>query len=318
MRGTNLGVLVAGARQRMRQVGMSDDQISRVEELGELQPRLTLHAPIAGVLVELRAREDMTVMPGDTLFRINGLSTVWANAEVPESQAALLRPGAPVEARSAAFPSSVFTGVVEAVLPEVDAETRTIKARVALENPDLQLAPGMFVSVAVAGPARDTLMIPTEAVIATGRRTVVIRAEANGTFQPVDVEIGIESNGRTEIRQGLRAGQIVVVSGQFLIDSEASLRATSTRMEDRPPASGPTIEHFGEGKVETLDSESITLSHGPIPSIEWPAMTMRFALPPGVPAQGVAIGDVVRFAFTVGDDGTPRVSRIEPVAEKTQ
>ncbi|HEX5059406.1 MAG TPA: efflux RND transporter periplasmic adaptor subunit [Kofleriaceae bacterium] len=318
MRGTELAVLVDGARQRMRQVGMSDEQIRRVEELGQVQPRIALRAPLAGVIVELEAREGMTVMPGDTLFRINGLSTVWANAAVPESQAALLRPGAPVEARSAAIPDTVFAGTVQAILPDVDPDTRTIKARVELANPDFELAPGMFVSVALAGPATDTLIVPTEAVIETGRRTVVMLAESNGTFQPVDVEIGIESNGQTEIKRGLSVGQMVVVSGQFLIDSEASLRATSTRMEDRPPMNEPTTEHFGEGKVESLDDESVTLSHAPIPSVPWPAMTMRFALPPGGPLHGVEVGDDVRFAFAMGGDGNPRITRIEPIAESPQ
>src|SRR5690606_32837621 len=111
------------------------------------------------------------------------------------------------------------------------------------------------------------------------------------------------------------AGQRVVVSGQFLIDSEASLRATSTRMYEMPQEDGPTTEHFGEGKIEMLDAESVTLSHGPISSLEWPAMTMSFALPQGSPLQGVEIGDDVRFAFAMGDDGAPRITRIEPLAE---
>ena len=242
MRGTDLAVLVDAARQRMRQAGMSDEQIRRVEEQGELQPRITLRAPLGGVLVELDAREGMTAMPGETLFRINGLSTVWVNAEVPESQAALLRPGAAVEARSPAIPGTTFAGAVQAILPDVDPITRTIKARVELANPDLELAPGMFVSVALAGPATDALLVPTEAVIETGRRTVVMLAEADGTFQPVDVELGVEANGQSEITRGLAAGQRVVVSGQFLIDSEASLRATSARMEGVPPAQTPARE----------------------------------------------------------------------------
>jgi len=315
MRGTDLGVLVDAARQRMRQVGMTDDQIRRVEELGALQPRITLRAPIGGVIVELEAREGMTVMPGQTLFRINGLATVWANAEVPESQAALLRPGAAVEARSPAIPDAVFAGAVQAILPDVDPATRTIKARVELANQDGRLAPGMFVSVALAGPVTDALMVPTEAVIETGRRTVVMVAGSDGTFQPVDVAIGIEANGQTEIKRGLEAGQRVVVSGQFLVDSEASLRATGTRMEDTAPEQTTTREHASEGKIEALDAASVTLSHGPIPSVPWPAMTMRFLLPDGDAARDFRTGESVRFAFTLGDDGQPHITRIEPTAE---
>jgi Cu(I)/Ag(I) efflux system membrane fusion protein len=242
MQGTALGPLVDGARQRMRLVGMSDAQIERVERTGRTQPRMTLAAPIGGVVVELTAREGATVTAGATLLRINGLSTVWAQAEVPESQAALVRPGASVQARSPAVPGSAFDGKVQAILPEVDAGTRTLKARVQLANPGGRLMPGMFVTMEFAPAQRQkALLVPSDAVIQTGRRTVVMLAEDDGHFRPVEVQAGLESGGRTEIRQGLRAGQRVVVSSQFLIDSEASLRGLEARLNDAPapgPASG--------------------------------------------------------------------------------
>jgi len=234
MQGQDLSSLRDGARQRMRQAGMSDAQIRLVETSGRLQPRVTLVAPVSGVVVELQAREGMTVAPGATLFRINSLSTVWANADVPESRAALLRPGAPVEGRSAALPDAVFKGIVQAILPEVDAATRTLKARVELANPGNRLVPGMFVTVALGTQAQQALAVPTEAVIQTGERSVVMLAGANGTYRPVDVETGIESGGLTEIRRGLGLGQKVVVSGQFLLDSEASLKGLGARTGDAP------------------------------------------------------------------------------------
>jgi Cu(I)/Ag(I) efflux system membrane fusion protein len=315
MRGPDVAALLDGARHRMQQVGMTEEQVRRIEQLGELVPRIALRAPIAGVVVELGAREGMTVLPGDTLFRINGLSTVWVNALVPESQAGLLKPGAAAEARSPAIPETVFAGSVGAILPQVDPTTRTITARVELANPDWQLAPGMFVDVALAGPSIDGLIVPTEAVIATGERTVVMVAGADGTFAPVDVELGIETNGQTMIRRGLAAGQRVVISGQFLLDSEANLRAAGTRMDAAPPPPGPTTEHFGEGTVELLDDDGVTISHGPIASLEWPSMTMEFALPEGGPLRGIESGQAVRFAFTIGADGHPSLTRIEPLAE---
>jgi Cu(I)/Ag(I) efflux system membrane fusion protein len=232
--GAELDTLVDAARQRMRQAGMTEEQIRRVAESREVEARITLTAPIAGVVVEVAAREGMAVMPGATLFRINGLRTVWVEAAVPETQAALLRPGAAVEARAQALPSMTFTGTVEAILPEVDPITRTLKARLEIANPDYTLAPGMFVDVALATGAAEALTVPTEAVIRTGTRTVVIRVAEDGAFEPADVETGVESGGRTEIRRGLEAGQRIVASGQFLIDSEASLRATGTRMQETP------------------------------------------------------------------------------------
>ena len=114
---------------------MSEAQIELVESSGRTQPRLTLAAPIAGIVTELIARAGMTVMAGATLFRINGLSTVWANAELPESQAALVRPGAKVQARSPAVPGATFNGKVQALLPDVNASTRTLKARLELAAP---------------------------------------------------------------------------------------------------------------------------------------------------------------------------------------
>ena len=235
MQGTDLESLVDGARQRMRLVGMSDAQIRLVESSGRTQPRITLTAPIGGVVVELMARDGMTVMAGATLFRINGLSTVWANAEVPESQAALVRPGAKVQAKSPAVPGATFIGKVQALLPDVNASTRTLKARLELANPGSRLVPGMFVQMQLMDQrAEKSLLIPTEAVIQTGKRTVVMVAEEGGRFRPVEVDAGIESAGQTEIKRGLKLGQRVVVSSQFLIDSEASLKGVEARLNDEP------------------------------------------------------------------------------------
>jgi Cu(I)/Ag(I) efflux system membrane fusion protein len=231
MQGTELATLIDAARQRMRQVGMSDAQIKHVETSGTAQPRTTLVSPISGVVVELMAREGMAVMPGATLFRINGLSSVWANAEVPESQAALLRPGTRVQAKSPAVPGTTFSGTVQAILPEVNTSTRTLTARLELANPGNRLVPGMFIQMQFADTqAAKVTLIPTEAVIQTGKRTVVMLAENEGRFRPVEVEIGIESGGQTEIKHGLQVGQHVVVSSQFLIDSEASLKGIETRL----------------------------------------------------------------------------------------
>jgi Cu(I)/Ag(I) efflux system membrane fusion protein len=206
-----------------------------VEASGKVQARMTITAPISGVVGELTAREGMTVMAGAPLFRINGLSTVWVNAELPESLAAQVRPGNPVEARTPALPGAVFSGKVSAIVPEVSAATRTIKARIELANPHGRLVPGMFATVNFTPQARkEVLLIPSEAVIQTGKRSVVVAALGDGRFASVDVELGLESNGQTEVRKGLQAGQKVVVSGQFLVDSEANLRAAASRMDSMP------------------------------------------------------------------------------------
>jgi Cu(I)/Ag(I) efflux system membrane fusion protein len=315
MTGTRLEALVEGARQRMRLAGMSEDQILLVESTGKVQARSTVNAPIGGVVTELGAREGMTVMAGTTLFRINGLGSVWVNAEVREAQASPVRPGTPVDARTPALPGTAFKGRVNALLPEVNPATRTLKARVELANPNRKLVPGMFVTVMFA-PAehREVLLVPSEAVIRTGRRSVVIVAQGDGQFAPADVEIGIESNGRTEIRNGLDAGQKVVVSGQFLIDSEASLKGAEMRMGDAPAGKADTLTHRGEGKIERIGKDEVTLSHGPIPSLEWGPMTMAFRLPATGLPRNLAVGDTVTFEFRDAADGVFEITSISAVA----
>lgn len=301
--GTTVAGLVEGARQRMRLAGMTEDHIRAIESGGKVQARITITAPIGGVVGEIVAREGMTVMTGAPLFRLNGLSTLWVYAEVPEAAAAYVRPGSPIEARATAVPDVVFKGKVGAILPEVNPATRTIKARIELANPAGRLVPGMFASVDFSSAARnDVLLIPTEAVIQTGKRTVVMVAQGDGKFTPVNVEIGREDNGETEIRKGLAEGQKVVVSAQFLIDSEANLRATETRMSE--VAQAPTTMHRAQGTIESIDDGEVTISHGAIPTLKWDAMTMSFKLPPGSMPAGIGVGDEVTFEVKPTADGS--------------
>lgn len=311
MKGTDLEVLVDGARQRMRLAGMSETQIRAVEDAGSVRPRALVTAPIGGVLTEVAVREGMTVTAGMTMFRINGVATVWANAEIPESLVSLVRPGARVEARSPSLPDGVFPGRVGALLPQVDPATRTIRARIELGNPQGRLVPGMFVTVAFLDPSvRETVLVPTEAIIQTGRRAVVMVAEADGAFRPVDVEIGMEANGQSEVKRGLRPGQRVVVSGQYLLDSEASLSGLQSRVQPDAQPSARAI-HAGSATVEALDPDAVTLSHGPIPSLKWGDMTMSFRRPVGSPMPNLKAGDRVDFEFEMDAEG-PRLTSIRP------
>ncbi|CAN5673349.1 efflux RND transporter periplasmic adaptor subunit [soil metagenome] len=310
--------LLDGARQRMRLVGMSDAQIRQIESSGKVHTRIAVTAPDNGVIAELIAREGMTVMTGAPLFRINGLSTVWVNAEIPESAVAQIHAGNPVDARTPSLPGSVFTGKVSTILPEVNASTRTLKARIELTNRAAQLVPGMFITVHFGSANnKEVLLIPSEAVIQTGTRTVVMVALGEGKFMPIDVDIGAEANGLTEIRKGLEVGQKIVISGQFLIDSEASLKGTISRMNDMPAsdASMPVVStHRGQGKVEKIDKNEITLSHGPIASLQWGAMTMGFTLPSAGLPRNVALGDAVTFEIRAVKDGQFQIVSISPVA----
>ena len=308
--------LIAAARQRMLLTGMTEAQVARVDSSGVTQPRITITAPTSGLVAELVARVGMTVTPGMTLARINGLATVWALAEVPESQIALLRPGAQVEASSPGAPGTVFKGKVEAILPEVAPVTRTLKARVQLANPGAALSPGMLVTMKfMDGQSTPVLLVPTEAIIATGQRNVVMLAEEGGRYRPLNVETGIESAGQTEIKKGLTVGQRVVVSSQFLIDSEASLKGVEARLNNEAPAQTvKPVTHQGEAKVEAINKDGVTLSHGPIPSAGWGDMTMTFQPPANGLPRNVAVGDQVQFEFVMPKDADPTLTGISPLA----
>lgn len=229
------------ARQRLVVLGVPEAAIRAIETDRKTHPTTTVSSPIDGVVTELSVREGSAFAAGAPLFRINGLASVWVNAQVPEARVSMIPPGAPTTARATAWPGESFAGRVIALLPEVDPQTRTLTARVALDNPRDRLAPGMYVSLEFAGSQNEPqLIVPSEAVIMTGQRSVVIVVREGGGFDVANVTIGTEADGKTTILSGLTEGQSVVVSGQFLIDSEASLRSAIGRLEAADDADAAT------------------------------------------------------------------------------
>ncbi len=217
--------LLAAARQRLRLSGMPAGLIAQMERSGRVQSVLTVASPIGGVVQTLDVREGMTMAVGQTLARINGLDRLWLQVAVPQSQGAALAVGQAVESRFVGLPGQVVKGAVSAILPAIAGDSRTVQVRVELPNADGTLRPGMTAQVRLAqSSALSVLQVPSEALIRTGKRTLVMLAEEGGHYRPVDVEVGAESQEMTLIRSGLQEGQQVVASGQFLLDSEASLR----------------------------------------------------------------------------------------------
>lgn len=221
--------LTAAARKRLRLMGMSDALIGEVERTGRTNGTVTIRSPIAGVIQSLDARQGVTLGAGQTLAQITSIGTVWLNAAVPEAQAGMVRVGRGASAALAAFPGETFTGRVIAILPTAQADSRTLTVRIELANRGGRLRPGMFASVALGSDQRQALTVPSEAVIRTGARTLVILALADGRYRPAEVHTGREGGGRTEILAGLAAGEELVASGQFLLDSEASLTGIVAR-----------------------------------------------------------------------------------------
>jgi membrane fusion protein, copper/silver efflux system len=235
--------LRAASRERLQVLGLTPADI-RAARRGS-GAAITLHAPQAGVVTTLDVREGQRVGAGQTLMTVNGLSTVWVEAALPQAAAGTVRSGTPVVVTVDALPGRSFHGTVETLLPDVDAMTRTQRARIVLDNPDGALSPGMFASVQLnPTPDEAVPVVPDDALIATGTRTRVILAEGDGHFRAVSVRTGRAAGGYTEVLDGLHGGEKVVVSGQFLIDSEANLSGALQRLNDttaKPasPASAP-------------------------------------------------------------------------------
>lgn len=225
------------ARQRLAVLGVPQTTIQAVERDRKTDPTTTLVAPSDGVVTDLAVREGTAFIAGGPLFRINGLATVWINAQIPEAQVSAVGENPGIEARATAWPGAIFRARIATLLPDVNSQTRTATARVVIDNPERRLLPGMFVSLsfAMAG-GEPQLVVPSEAVIVTGERSVVVVVREDGAFDVAPVQVGTERDGVSTILSGLEEGQSIVLSGQFLIDSEASLRATVDRLSQKPAA----------------------------------------------------------------------------------
>ena len=310
--------LEAAARQRLVLLGMPSGLIDSVARTGRISNVVTITTPVGGAIETLDVRQGMTVSMGQTLAQVSGLSTVWLTAAVPEVQAGHVKVGQQVTVDLTAFPGETFTGRVSAILPTAQADSRTLSVRVELPNSGGKLRPGMFANVHLNGQSSPALFVPSEALIRTGKRTIAMLASGNGRFMPAEVQVGRENGDRTEILSGLNEGDKVVASGQFLIDSEASLAGIDARpltagsSESRPSSSTPALLQT-RGVIEQLTGNSITLSHEPVPAIGWPAMTMTFKLDPPTLAKGLKVGDHVAFGFVQNPDG-PAIKTIQPIA----
>ena len=303
--------LEAAARQRLRLLGMPEGLIEAVARDGRVRTVVTVSTPQGGALQTLDVRPGMAVSLGQTLAQVSGLGVVWLNAAVPQALAGQVKVGQSARAELTAFPGEVFTGRVTAILPAAQVDSRTLQARVELPNRGGRLRPGMFAAVHLSGEAHPALFLPSEALIRTGKRTLAMVAGDGGRFQPVEVRTGREDGGRTEILAGLDEGQKVVASGQFLIDSEASLAGVQVQPPAPPsataaPAPGTPLNET-RGRIKALTTKSITLDHQPVPG--WPAMTMTFKLgAPGL-AKSAKVGDQVNLVFEQRAEG-PVVRRL--------
>jgi Cu(I)/Ag(I) efflux system membrane fusion protein len=224
--------LAQASRQRMRLLGMPDALIAEVGSSRREHSTITVTAPVSGAITSLGVRPGMTVSAGQTLAEISGFDPIWLEAAVPEVQSADVRAGQPASAAFAAFPGERFSGRIIAVLPSAREDSRTITIRAELRNSGRRLKPGMFAEVSLSPERGQALLVPSEAVIRTGTRTLVMLKQDKGGYRPAEIRIGREAGGQTEVLAGLSEGEEVVTSGQFLLDSEASLAGIDIRPID--------------------------------------------------------------------------------------
>ena len=305
--------LIRASREKLASLGVSDKQIAQLQRDRKIQQRISIYAPQDGVVSSLSVREGMFIKPENRVMSLADLSSVWIIAEVFERQTEWVKNGQPAEVRLSYLPGQVWEGSVEYIYPSLDAKTRTLQVRLRFDNPDESIKPNMYANVRIfGGPKENTIVIPIEGLIRTGRAERVIVALGEGRFEARDVAAGIESGDYVEILQGLEDGDKVVISGQFLIDSEASMRASLMRMspaEGEEPTAGspeePAIRTaMGSGVIKALKSgeNKINLQHDPIEELGWPSMTMDLMLDESVSLEGLAVGDTVMFHLEQRDN----------------
>lgn len=296
--------LIQASRQRLQLLGIPQNVINQVERTHRVQSNMTLSAPVSGFIDSLEVRNGMALAMGQTLVTIKGISPIWLEASVPEAQIAGIKRGMKVEATFVAYPQIVSGKVID-ILPTLDSTSRTIKVRIELPNREGLLKPGMFASVKFSNNPQSNLVIPEQAVIRTGTRNVVIVGHEQGRFEPVVVQLGQSDGNKIAILKGLKAGQKVVISGQFLIDSEANLQGVLDKLNTgQSKTSSQVVKtsiYQGIGKVEKVTAQDITISHQAIPELGWGAMTMSFKQPVQ-PFTQIQQGDQVRFSFTHARD----------------
>jgi Cu(I)/Ag(I) efflux system membrane fusion protein len=304
--------LINASKERLEALGISSKQITTLTRTRKAQQYVQVYASQDGVVGKLNVREGMFVMPQQEVMSLADLSSIWLLAEVFESQADWVKVGNYADVKLSYLPGREWEGKVEYIYPSLNPKTRTLKVRLRFDNLQEALKPNMFADVTIYGGARsDIIIIPREALIRTGKEQRVILAVGEGRYRPRKVKAGIEAGDWVEIVEGLREGETVVTSGQFLIDSEASLKASLQRMMDTDDQQDHSMQQMQPEKIigkgmlrEILPAEhKVNMSHDPIPALGWPDMTMYFKVKPEVSLEHFKPEQTVEFELEQGDDG---------------
>jgi membrane fusion protein, copper/silver efflux system len=306
--------LAESSLAHLRHWELSPAQLEALVATGQPQRTVTFPSPVSGVVTEKKALQGMRFMPGEMLYQITDLSSVWVIADLSEQDIGLIRTGARARVTTTAYPNEVFDGRITFVYPTMTAQTRSVPVRVELANPGQRLKPAMFAQVEVAvGGKAPVLTVPDSAVIDTGARRIVLVQVQEGRFEPRDVELGARGENFVEIIKGVSDGEQVVVAANFLIDAESNLKAAIGGMAAAPSAPAPAaVGHQAEGSVDSVDLQAgtVSLNHGPVASLKWPAMTMEFKAANAALLAGLKPGQAVSFEFVERQPGEYVVTSI--------
>ena len=312
--------LMAGALERLRNWEISERELEALKRDGTLRRTITLRSPVNGVVAEKKAVSGMRFMPGEALYQISDLSSLWVVADIAEQDLGLVRPGQAAAIEVNAFPGRTFRGKVAFFYPTLSTETRTGKVRIELANPGGLLKPSMYASVELAaGLSRKVLAVPASAVIDGGVRRIVLVRLAEGRFDPREVKLGVRSDDYVEILEGVKAGEQVVVAANFLIDAESNLKAAISGLTAGPQAGtaasasqSSAVSHRGEGTLDAIDASSgkVTITHGPIATLKWPGMTMDFTLANPALVTGLKPGAAVAFEMVERKPGEYVITKL--------
>ena len=309
---------------RLKNWDISEEQIKALAKSGESRRTLTFRSPVSGVITEKKAVQGMRFMPGEALYQVADLSSVWVIADVFEQDIGLVRPGAKAKVRINAYPDKTFEGTITYVYPTLKAVTRTVPVRVELPNPGQLLKPAMFAQVELpVGGKGPVVTVPTSAVIDSGTRQLVFVQAKEGRFEPREVKLGQRGDNYVEVIEGIKDGEPVVVAANFLIDAESNLKAAVGGFGHAGHGEGAAAQpakvgHKAEGTVEGIDGAAgtVTLNHGPVASLKWPGMTMDFAVANPALLSGLKPGSKIDFEFVERKPGEWVITSATPQGGK--
>ncbi|SPP66298.1 efflux RND transporter periplasmic adaptor subunit [Nitrospira lenta] len=255
----NAGALVASARERLRLWDLTEEQIIALERRGKAEPSLTVYAPASGIVLKREAVPGKYVEPGTALYEVADLSRVWISADIYESEVKAVTLNQQASVTLAAYPGETFPGTVAYIYPTLNAEARTVRVRLELPNPGLKLKPGMFGNVRLQTEVVKTLVVPKEAVLETGLRQLVFMDRGQGRYEPASVKLGRRSQDDVEVLEGLKEGDQIVTSANFLLDAESKLASASSMqaMMGRIGMADWQMRGAYEGKMEGMDMGSM-------------------------------------------------------------